>query len=172
LSEKRNIITGLLFLFALSLFHSGVWGKPTVIRKAPDITVRQWVTKNPPDITNLDGKVYVVDFWATWCNSCVKGIGDLNEINAKYADKGLVFLSLCQDKTTDKLNKILEENKVNFHVAIDNGTVDWYEIECYPTVAVVNHKGKIVWQGRPWDTKFDKAIAKAIKAGSRKLAAR
>ena len=107
--SKRIIGAGLFVLFALSLFCSSVCAKPTTLRKAPEITVRQWVTKDPPDISKLEGKVYVVDFWATWCHSCVRGIGELNKINEKYADRGLVLLSLCADKSPDKISKIVKE---------------------------------------------------------------
>ncbi len=154
----------LVLLFTL-LFCVTANGKSVSAKSAPDITIQKWMTTNPPDIKSLNDRVYVVEFWATWCHPCISGMRHLNKINNKFKDRGLVMISLCQDKSADKIRKIIKDKKINFHVAIDNGTADWYEVECYPTVAVVNHEGNIVWQGRTWDRKFEKAIKKALDAG-------
>ncbi len=164
--DKRK--SGICVVVLLSIFMVCMTAsaKSSSSRTAPDITIRKWMTENPPDVKTLEGKVYVVDFWATWCHSCVEGIEDLNKINKKYSDRGLVFMSLCQDKSPDTIDQMIREKNINFHVAIDHGTADWFEVKYYPTVAVVSHDGKIVWQGKPWDKKFVKAIDTAMKAAS------
>jgi thiol-disulfide isomerase/thioredoxin len=162
--DKRKFgICVVVFLLAF-LVCVTVNAKPSSSRTAPEIKVREWMTDDPPDINNLKGRVYVVDFWATWCHSCVEGMEELNQINKKYSDRGLLFMSLCQDKSPEAIDKMIQEKNINFHVAIDHGTADWYEVKYYPTVAVVNHEGEITWQGKPWDKKFVKAIDKAMAA--------
>lgn len=135
-------------------------GSPTG-KKAPEITLREWITNNHPDVKNLAGKVYVVDFWATWCHPCVEGIPHLIKLTDKYAGK-VDFIALSQDKSADVVRKFVREKRINYHVAIDNGTTDWFGVTGYPTVAVVNHLGIIAWQGFPWKPEFEKAIAKAV----------
>lgn len=166
--EKRTPgVFVLLVLFAAGLCVE-CKGDLSEGQTAPGIMVREWMTNNPPNVKNLKGKVYVVEFWATWCKPCISGMKDLNKINKKYRDRGLVFISLCQDKTAGDIRKVINDKKINFHVAIDNGTADWFEIECYPTVAVVGHDGKVVWQGRTWDPKFEHAIEKALRVKGNK----
>lgn len=162
--EKRKISICVVVLLLTFLVCAAASAKSSASRTAPEIIVRQWMTANPPDVKNLKGRVYVVDFWATWCHSCVEGMEELNKINEKYSDRGLVFMSLCQDKSPETINRMIDEKNINFHVAIDHGTADWYEVKYYPTVAVVDHEGRIIWQGKPWDKKFVKAIDKAISA--------
>ena len=48
------------------------------------------------------GKVVVVDCWATWCAPCVKKFPHLVEMHKKYAEKGLVCVSLSMDKYGDE----------------------------------------------------------------------
>jgi len=166
--EKRTLgifVSIILFAFPFCVKCKGDLSKGET---APGIMAGEWMTESPPDVRNLKGKVYVVEFWATWCRPCLSGMKDLNRINKKYKDRGLVFISLCQDKSAGKIRKVINNKKINFHVAIDNGTADWFEIECYPTVAVVGHDGKVVWQGRTWDRRFEHAIEKAIRVKGNK----
>ena len=139
-------------------------GEALVGKDAPELTIRQWVTDNPPDIENLDGRVCVIEFWATWCRPCVEGIPHLIELNNKYKDKGLALIALSQDKSAEKLEKFVREKKISYNVAVDNGTADWFGIRGYPTAVIVNHEGKVVWRGVPWEKGFEKAIDKALAA--------
>lgn len=130
---------------------------------APPLVIRQWITENPPDITNLSGRVYVLEFWATWCTPCKENIPHLIEFNKKYKESGVVLIALSQDKSVDLVSRFVQDRKISYPVAIDNGTVDRYGINAYPTIVVVNHKGKVIWNGYPWQSEFEEAVSKAVK---------
>lgn len=134
--------------------------------KSPAITVREWVSDNPPDLRNLQGRVHVLDFWATWCGPCVSNIPHLAKLYAKYKPMGVEFVALSQDKSSDKVRKVAREKGMNCHIAIDNGTADGFKITGYPTVIVISHTGKVLWRGLPWDEAFEKAIAAAAAGAS------
>jgi len=129
-----------------------------------DFTIREWVTANPPDVKNLAGRVYVVEFWATWCRPCIQNIPHLIALTDKYRDKGLELIALSQDKSVEEVRRCVRQKKINYHVAVDSGTANWYGITSYPTLLVVDHRGKVVWEGYPWDGEFEKAIDRAITA--------
>ena len=84
------------------------------------------------------GKVVLVDFWATWCKPCVKGLPHTTELAHKNADRGLVVLTMAvadgndADETADCVEK-LKELKVdleNFVCKLGGGdeTFDAYNI--------------------------------------------
>lgn len=62
------------------------------------------------------GKVVLVDFWATWCGPCVETFPDFVELHQKYADRGLVCVSVSLDKAADDLAVIgfLREQRAAF----------------------------------------------------------
>jgi thiol-disulfide isomerase/thioredoxin len=49
----------------------------------------------------LNGKVVIVNFWATWCHPCQGEIPDLAEVYAKYKDRGVVLLGVLTDDVDD-----------------------------------------------------------------------
>ncbi|MFO0797755.1 MAG: TlpA disulfide reductase family protein [Gemmataceae bacterium] len=49
------------------------------------------------------GKVVLVDFWATWCGPCRDSFPDFVELHQRYADRGLVCVSVSLDKARDEL---------------------------------------------------------------------
>ncbi len=130
--------------------------------KAPEIKIRGWVTDNPPDLHSLDGRIRVLDFWATWCSPCISNIPHLVKLCSKYKPMGVEFIALSQDKSPDKVRKLIREKGINYDVAIDNGTVDWFKVKSYPTVVVISHTGKVIWTGLPWESGFEQAIAETV----------
>lgn len=148
----------LLFVSAgVALGADGIVGK-----EAPRISVSEWVTADAPQERDFTGRVYVVEFWATWCRPCVENVAHLMELYEKYRPQGLELVGLSADNDAKKVTEFVHSKGINYHVGIDKGTRDWFGVRYYPTAAVVNHLGVVVWQGLPWKKDFEKAIVKAL----------
>lgn len=52
------------------------------------------------DLQSLEGKVVLVNFWATWCAPCLSEIPELNRLAREYSDKGVVVLSVSDEDPT------------------------------------------------------------------------
>jgi hypothetical protein len=94
----------------------------------------------------------------------VAQVEHLKELTNTYGPRGVEFVSLSQDKSTKTVHDFVRDKGINYHVAIDNGTADWYGVSGYPTIFVINHLGKIAWKGYPWDKQFERQIEKALAA--------
>ena len=62
--------------------------------KPPALSVDTWIKGGP--ITRFEkGKVYVVEFWATWCKPCLEGIPRLSELQRQYGGRGLLAIGVA-----------------------------------------------------------------------------
>jgi len=55
------------------------------------------------DLSDLEGKVVLVDFWASWCGPCREEMPVLEQLSAKYADQGLVIVGVNIDRNKKKM---------------------------------------------------------------------
>ncbi len=80
----------------------------TIGSKAPALDIEHWVQdgngKFKPVTEFAKGKVYIVEFWATWCGPCIASMPHLVETQKKYADKGVQIVSISDEdvETVDK----------------------------------------------------------------------
>ncbi len=87
----------------------------TIGSEAPALDIEHWVQdgngKFKPVTKFEDGKVYVVEFWATWCGPCRMSMPHLAEVQTKFADKGVQIVSIS-DEELPVVDKFLS-NPVN-----------------------------------------------------------
>lgn len=128
--------------------------------KAPAIKVAKWYKGTP--VTEFEpGKVYVVEFWATWCGPCRVSIPHLTELARKFQGK-VTFAGISvwerDPQYLDKVGKFVEEmgDKMDYNVAADDadGTMakTWMSAageRGIPSAFVVDGKGQIAWIGHP-----------------------
>src|SRR5437868_10688794 len=76
---------------------------------APKLQVGKWVQGDPVKEFAKD-KVYIVEFWATWCGPCRVSIPHLNEIHNKYKGKGLIVIGQdCWEQDEDEVPKFVKQ---------------------------------------------------------------
>ncbi|MFZ0035379.1 MAG: TlpA disulfide reductase family protein [Sedimentisphaerales bacterium] len=123
------------------------------------IQVDQWITPQPPD---LNGRVYVLEFWATWCPPCVQSIPHMIELANKYKDKAVPFIALSVDRSSEPVKKMVKARSINYYVGMDNGLSDKYSVSGIPAAFIIGRSGQVVWMGHPMSSGFEPAIADAL----------
>lgn len=114
--------------------------------KAPDFTLVNIEGKNV-SLSDYKGKVVIIDFWATWCAPCRKGIPDLIELQKKYKKKvAVIGISLDGANTKAGVPDFVNKMGINYPVVYFNDKVlsDYGGINAIPTTFIIDKKGNIV----------------------------
>ena len=93
------------------------------------------------------GKVVILDFWATWCPPCRKGIPDLISIQNEYKDDLVVIgISLDQPATQDQLLPFIESYGINYPIVLGDLEVSaaYGNIQAIPTSFIIDQEGNII----------------------------
>lgn len=114
---------------------------------APDFELPD-LQGNPLKLSSLRGKYVVLDFWGSWCIWCIRGIPSMKEAYAKHKDKMEILGVDCRD-TEEKWKAAVEEHQLPWlQVRCDDDHLEqlamMYNIEGFPTKAVIDPEGKLV----------------------------
>lgn len=159
-----------LFLVTLILIYSvSVFAGD----KAPNFTLEN-MQGEKVSLSDYEGKVVLIDFWATWCPPCREEIPHFNELYEEYKDQGLEVLGVSLDRGgKPTINKFLESTAVVYPIILGNNEISGKfqefvspdERNAIPFTFIVDRKGEIaeVFVGYKEKAVFETAIVKLLK---------
>ncbi len=144
---KRLLLPLLIFtvLSAAITAVSAGSGHPSEGQPAPPINLKT-VDSQPFSLDRVKADVVVLDFWATWCPPCRKGLPLLQEFNdwAKKEKKSVMVYTVNLREDAGKVREYWRQQKFNMQVLMDTdgGVAQAYGVTGIPHTAIL-HKGKI-----------------------------
>lgn len=91
----------------------------------------------------------VIDFWATWCQPCVRSIPLLNELYGVFGEKGVSFIGVSIDgpRSQSKIQPFIESMGVNYPILrdMDSELMSELGVTAVPTLLVYNKEGELVY---------------------------
>ena len=113
---------------------------------APDFTL-ELLDGGNITLSDLQGKVVLVNFWTSWCPPCRKEMPAIESVYRSYKDLGLVVVGLnltAQDSKPD-VSAFVQEIGVTFPIALDvnNAVGNLYRVTALPTSFFIDRKGVI-----------------------------
>ncbi len=147
------IAVGILVLFAMPSYRQGeasIAGKP-----AQDFPIT--VAGKSENLSDLKGKVVVLNFWATWCPPCVEETPALNRLQKYIDSRNGMILGVSVDEDAAAYDKFLKDQAVVFPTYRDaskKSAAD-YGTTMYPETYVIDRHGKIARKiigAQQWDS--------------------
>jgi thiol:disulfide interchange protein DsbD len=120
------------------------------------------------DGTPIDGngKVLVLDFWATWCVPCIQEMPELNRLHHELSPKGLELVGVAMDEEGAEIVKpFLAKHPIDYPVALGSPAVGkQYAVETFPVTLVFDRSGKLVkrFDGYTKEAELRNAIQAAL----------
>lgn len=120
---------------------------------APEISgIEKWLNSNPLKISELKGKIVLIDFWAYSCINCLRTLPHINYLQEKYADKGLVIIGIHApefdfEKNPQNVAMALKKFGIKYAVALDNKLQTWsnFDNHYWPAHYLIDQEGKVVY---------------------------
>lgn len=89
--------------------------------KSPDFRLKDVMTGKTVTLSEFAGKkVVMLEFWATWCDICVREMPSLNKLHSAWKGKGFELLSIVLPSgNIEDIRKIVRKHKVGYAVLLD-----------------------------------------------------
>jgi len=116
--------------------------------------------------SRLQGKVVVLEFWATWCSPCVHAIPHLNQLANEFHGQDVVFLAVTDDDE-DRLTPFLAHQPMDAAIGIDTERKSWkaFGVPSIPDTIVIDKDGNLIGATLPENVTPD--ILREVLAGKK-----
>lgn len=120
-------------------------------RKAPEFKgITSYINTNQTKLSDLKGKVVLVDFWTYSCINCIRTLPYLVDWNQKYSDKGLVIVGVHSpefefEKNINNVKQAVTRFGIKYPVLLDNDHETWnaFQNSYWPRKYLVDSDGYI-----------------------------
>ena len=126
---------------------------------APDWKLPLFATSDSLTLNGLKGKVILLEFWIKNCSYCIATVPKLNSIAKKYVkNKNFEIVGVNPDDTKEDISNFYVKNQPHFKTVYDEGKVTTeYGVTGFPTVVLIDKKGKVLYSGD-----FDQQVLESL----------
>jgi len=138
---------------------------------APDATFTLLSGQKVSTSGDLKGKVYLVNFWATSCATCMQEMPQMVDTYNRFKGQGLEFVAVAMNYDPPMyVSNYAQTRQLPFKVALDDGSVakQFGNVQLTPTTFVVDRNGKILkrYVGAPQFAELDALLKKALDSNA------
>jgi len=115
-------------------------------------------------LKDFEGKVVVIDFWASWCGPCRASIPFYMKMYDKYSSEGLAVIGVNVNESKEEIETFVSESGINYAMAYFNDDLNAvYKVTGIPAVFIFDKKGNKVANFTGYSSESDAKIEELIK---------
>jgi len=112
---------------------------------APDFSAAD-ITQKQIRLSDFAGKYVLIDFWASWCPSCMQEIPFIKRIQEDYPSNKLSIIGISWDRDSIAFNKAIQENKMDWiHIFGNENIFRIFNVDAIPQIILIDTHGKILY---------------------------
>jgi peroxiredoxin len=142
-------------------------GGAVVGRQVPDFELKR-IDGSSLQLSSLQGKAVLVDFWDTWCPPCRAAMPHLQEISTTYADDLVVVGVAFGRQGAAAVDKFVNDNGLTFEFVLADQKVitDFGDLQSIPTTFLVDKNGLVVkkWVGGQSKESYESAVKAVVES--------
>ena len=130
----------------------------------PDVTGTR-LNGDEESLSDYQGRIVLLNFWATWCAPCITALPQLRELVGKLPPDRFTLLAISVDKEVGTVTKFIEDEPMpwtNWHSGKESAIVRLMRIRGYPTYVLADENGKILSRYRGLTPPFLSLIEDAV----------
>lgn len=145
--------------------------------RAPELKADVWVQGEAPEPTELEGEVYVVVAWATWCLPCYQEAPHLVDVHETFKDENVRFFGLTNapPEAEEQISAWLEDRRIPWPNGFGSAaatTLREYEADYIPGMWIIGRDGKVWWnRGMSERESLEKALRRTLEESQQAAAA-
>ncbi|MGZ3708413.1 MAG: TlpA family protein disulfide reductase [Bdellovibrionota bacterium] len=112
----------------------------------PDLTLQKY-PNGETTLSQLSGKVVLINFWATWCEACMEEMPSILKLRGRFKDRGFEVVAVNVDENPEAvLPATLKQLGIDFPVYIDKeGQVaGLFDVHAIPLTVMINSSRKVL----------------------------
>ena len=118
---------------------------------------------NTVRLSDYRGKIVFLNFWATWCPTCVIEMPSMEKLHRRLKDQDFVMVAINLQETPAQVKSFFEKLELSFAALLDSsGEVGtWFAVNALPTTFVLDKEGRIIGKAlgpREWDSRASIAL--------------
>jgi thiol-disulfide isomerase/thioredoxin len=96
-------------------------------------------------LSREQGRIVVLDFWASWCGPCLQTMPQVDEVTREFAPIGVKLVAVNQQEMPDRIREVLDRLSLNMPVALDSeGRIgEKYGATAIPLTVIVGADGAV-----------------------------
>ena len=115
-----------------------------------------------------DNNVVVLDFFTSWCPTCIRYLSEVNKCFGAYKDKGLIVIGVDIEEPLAKVKKLVKKHKLNYPVVLDlkAEAASSYGVRGVPYMVIIDKTGKIKWTGHMLNNEGRTTLKELLNEGN------